>query len=141
MEFTLFMLYLVGVSKTSHGALIDISIRKGIELFLLAISVYWLHLHVQTKDPIVLVFNLFFIVYTCWLLELGFVYSMVSLNYLNIKYFIALCTPSIPKKPDVYDKIWVKPWEYKSWITLKLLSLKIQKLYEQICFDKKIYNI
>ena len=85
------MLYLVGVSKTSHGALIDISIRKGIELFLLAIRVYWLHLHVQTKDPIVLVFNLFFIVYTCWLLELGFVYSIVSLNYLNIKYFIALC--------------------------------------------------
>jgi len=27
------------------------------------------------------------------------------------------------------DKVWVKHWEYKSWITFKLLSLKIWKPY------------
>ena len=38
-------------------------------------------------------------------------------------------TPSILVKGVVWDKIWVKPWKYKSWITLKLLSLKMWKLY------------
>jgi hypothetical protein len=30
----------------------------------------------------------------------------------------------------VLDKIWVKHWEYKSWITFKLLSLKMWKSYQ-----------
>jgi hypothetical protein len=39
-------------------------------------------------------------------------------------------TPSGLVKEYVLDKIWVKHWEYKSWITFKLLSLEMWKLYE-----------
>ena len=39
-------------------------------------------------------------------------------------------TPSILEKNVVLDKVWVKHWEYKSWITLKLLRFKIKELYE-----------
>jgi hypothetical protein len=34
-------------------------------------------------------------------------------------------TPSGLVKEDVLDKIWVKHWKYKSWITFKLLSLEM----------------
>jgi hypothetical protein len=39
-------------------------------------------------------------------------------------------TPSGLVKEDVLDKIWVKHWEYKSWITFNLLSLEMWKLHE-----------
>jgi hypothetical protein len=56
-----------------------------------------------------------------------------------------LYTPSIPINQVVLDKVSVKHWECKSWITFKLLSLKIWKLYEYIClakyFHKSIYML
>jgi hypothetical protein len=39
-------------------------------------------------------------------------------------------TPSRLVKEVVLDKVWIKHWEYKSWITFKLFSLKIRKLHE-----------
>ena len=39
-------------------------------------------------------------------------------------------TPSILEKNVVLDKVWVKHWKYKSRITFKFLSFKIQKSYE-----------
>jgi hypothetical protein len=49
-------------------------------------------------------------------------------------------TPSIPINQVVLDKISVKYWECKSWITFKLLSLKIWKLYEYICLAKYFHK-
>jgi len=37
---------------------------------------------------------------------------------------------SILEKKVVLDKVWVKHWKYKSLITFKVLSFKIQKSYE-----------
>jgi hypothetical protein len=39
-------------------------------------------------------------------------------------------TPSGLVNEVVLDMIWVKHWEYKSWITFKLLDLDMRKLHE-----------
>jgi hypothetical protein len=43
---------------------------------------------------------------------------------------LCIYTPSGLVKEDVLDEIWVKHWEYKSWITFKLLSLEMWKLHK-----------
>jgi hypothetical protein len=40
------------------------------------------------------------------------------------------CTPSGLVNEVVLDMIWVKHWEYKSWITFKSLSLEMWKIHE-----------
>jgi hypothetical protein len=49
-------------------------------------------------------------------------------------------TPSIPINQVILDKISVKHWEYLSWITFKLLSLKMWKLHEYICLAKYFHK-
>jgi hypothetical protein len=39
-------------------------------------------------------------------------------------------TPSGSLLEVVLDKVWIKHWEYKSWITFKPLSLKMWKSYK-----------
>jgi hypothetical protein len=54
--------------------------------------------------------------------------------------YMYVYTPSIPINQVLLDKISIKHWECKSWITFKLLSLKIWKLYEYICLAKYFYK-
>jgi hypothetical protein len=49
-------------------------------------------------------------------------------------------TPSILIKHVVLDKISFKHWEYKPWISFKLLSLKMWKLHERICLAKYFHK-
>jgi hypothetical protein len=57
----------------------------------------------------------------------------MSFDLFNVMWWRELKrTPSGLVKEDVLDKIWVKHWEYKSWITSKLLSLEMWKLYVSV---------
>jgi hypothetical protein len=51
-----------------------------------------------------------------------------------------LSTPSGLVNEVVLDMIWVKHWEYKSWITFKSLSLEMWKLHEYICLVKYFHK-
>jgi hypothetical protein len=53
-------------------------------------------------------------------------YSLLTISSVS---FFYLRTPSIPgTRDDVLDGFSVKHWEYKSWITFKLLSLEMRKI-------------
>jgi hypothetical protein len=43
-------------------------------------------------------------------------------------------------KEVILDKILVKHWEYKWWITFKSLSLQMWKSYQYICFEKHFHK-
>jgi hypothetical protein len=57
---------------------------------------------------------------------------IMSIKYmLIIKLIVQMeTTPSGLVNEVVLDMIWVKHWEYKSWITCKSLSLEMWKLHE-----------
>ena len=46
------------------------------------------------------------------------------------KNITAMVLPPYSPKKYCFNKIWVKHWKHKLWITFKLLSFKIQKSYE-----------